>query len=84
MIVPIRNLVILVTTIVPVLLTGRVSTAVTPTPQVSQALAPTGKLRVGVYPGSPTSMIRDPASGETKGLTFDLGKEFARRLNVPF
>jgi polar amino acid transport system substrate-binding protein len=29
-------------------------------------------------------MIRDPASGERKGVSFDLGKEFARRLGVPF
>ena len=29
-------------------------------------------------------MIRDRASGETRGLAFDLGQEFARRLNVPF
>src|SRR6185295_8367159 len=55
-----------------------------PTPAVLQALAPSGTLRVGVYPGSPTSMVRDRASGETRGLTFDLGKEFARRLNIPF
>jgi len=61
-----------------------VNTAAQPAPAVRQALAPSGKLRVGVYPGSPTSMIRDQASGEAKGLTFDLGQEFARRLNVPF
>jgi polar amino acid transport system substrate-binding protein len=58
--------------------------AAQPAPADRQALAPTGRLRVGVYPGSPTSMIRDESSGEAKGLTFDLGKEFARRLNVPF
>jgi polar amino acid transport system substrate-binding protein len=50
---------------------------------VRQALAPTGKLRVGVYPGSPTSMIRDPG-GEARGLSYDLGKAFAERLGVPF
>jgi polar amino acid transport system substrate-binding protein len=64
------------------LLTGCVSIAVTP--DVRQALAPTGKLRVGVYTGSPTSMVRDPVSGEAKGISFDLGKEFASRLGVPF
>jgi polar amino acid transport system substrate-binding protein len=51
---------------------------------IRQAVAPSGKLRVGVYPGSPTSMIGDPKSGDAKGVTFDLGKEFARRLDVPF
>lgn len=51
---------------------------------VRQILAPTGKLRVGVYPGSPNSMIRDAATGETRGVTFELGKEFAERLGIPF
>lgn len=55
-----------------------------PDPAVRQVLAPSGKLRVGVYLGSPTSMIRDPKSDETKGVTLDLGRELARRLAVPF
>jgi polar amino acid transport system substrate-binding protein len=46
-------------------------------------LAPTGRLRVGVYHGSPTSMIADPKSGQIHGLTYDLGREFAKRLGVP-
>jgi polar amino acid transport system substrate-binding protein len=46
-------------------------------------LAPGGKLRVGVYPGSPTSMVRQP-SGETHGVAFDLGKELAKRLGAAF
>jgi ABC-type amino acid transport substrate-binding protein len=49
-----------------------------------QALAPSGKLRVGVYPGSPYSMIRDPVSGEMKGIAVELGKAFATRLGVPY
>src|SRR5579863_1465633 len=48
-----------------------------------QILAPTGKLRVGVYFGSPTSMVRD-STNEVHGLSYDLGQELARRLNVPF
>jgi polar amino acid transport system substrate-binding protein len=47
-----------------------------------QALAPTGRLRVGLNIGSPSHAIRDPATGETKGVGFDLGSEFARRLGV--
>jgi polar amino acid transport system substrate-binding protein len=47
-------------------------------------LAPTGKLRVGVYPGSPLSMVRDPKTGGTHGLSVDLGKVLAQRLGVPF
>ena len=47
-------------------------------------LAPTGKLRVGVYYGSPTSLVRDSKTGENHGLSFDLGHELAKRLDVPF
>ena len=47
-------------------------------------LAPTGKLRIGVYFGSPTSLVRDGKTGEFHGLSFDLGQELAKRLNVPF
>jgi polar amino acid transport system substrate-binding protein len=49
-----------------------------------EVLAPKGRLRVGVYPGSPTSMVRHANTDETHGLSFDLGKELARRLGVPF
>ena len=49
---------------------------------MKEALAPTGKLRVGVYLGSPTSMVR--TGTETHGLAHDLGQELARRLDVPF
>jgi polar amino acid transport system substrate-binding protein len=54
-----------------------------PTASVKEVLAPAGKLRVGVYLGSPTSMVVDAAQ-ETHGLTHDLGQELARRLKVPF
>jgi polar amino acid transport system substrate-binding protein len=47
------------------------------------ALAPAGKLRVGVYPGSPLSMVRDRVTGEFHGLTIDLGKHLASRLDIP-
>ena len=47
-------------------------------------LAPTGKLRVGMYVGSPTSMIISARTGETHGITFELGRELAKRLDVPF
>jgi polar amino acid transport system substrate-binding protein len=49
-----------------------------------ELLAPTGRLRIGVYLGSPLSMIHDRATGETRGLSVDLGKELANRLGVPF
>jgi len=55
-----------------------------PTLEIRQALAPSGKLRVGVYPGSPFSMVRDPVSGEMKGIAVELGKALAMRLGVPY
>ncbi|MGH8633707.1 MAG: transporter substrate-binding domain-containing protein [Burkholderiales bacterium] len=58
-----------------------ISTA--PTPEARQALAPTGKLRVALQLAS-HNVIRDSASGEMKGVAFDLGNELARRLGVPF
>ncbi len=49
-----------------------------------EILAPKVKLRVGVYLGSPTSLVHDPRTGESHGLSFALGKELAKRLSVPF
>jgi polar amino acid transport system substrate-binding protein len=49
-----------------------------------EILAPKGRLRVGVFSGSPLSMARDSRTGETHGLCVDLGNELARRLGVPF
>jgi polar amino acid transport system substrate-binding protein len=46
-------------------------------------LAPLDRLRVGVFAGSPLSMVVDRRSGETRGLCYDLGAEFAKRLGVP-
>jgi polar amino acid transport system substrate-binding protein len=47
-----------------------------------QILAPGGTLRVGVYPGSPTSMVTD-AGGQPHGLSYDLGGALAKQLGVP-
>src|SRR5260221_8723023 len=60
--------------------------ASTPAPdqETRQVLAPTGKLRVGVYLGSPTSMVRDAGTREPRGVTYELGRELAQRLGVPF
>ncbi len=74
----------LVTTALALLFTGCVSISTAQTSEARQALAPTGTLRVGLQLGSPHNVIRDSASGEMKGVGFDLGKEFARRLGVPF
>jgi polar amino acid transport system substrate-binding protein len=53
-------------------------------PEVRQALAPSGKLRIGVYVDSPISLIRDPATREAKGVAHDMGREVARRLGVEY
>jgi polar amino acid transport system substrate-binding protein len=52
--------------------------------EAREILAPKGKLRVGVYLGSPTSMVRDSKTNEVHGLSFDLGRELAKRLGVSF
>ena len=60
------------------------ATTTPPGPDPAAAvLAPTGKLRVAVYPGSPTSLVRDP-NGETRGVALDLGAAMATKLGVPF
>lgn len=66
------------------LLSGCAATPSGPSPEQRQALAPTGKLRAGLNLGSPNSLIRDAASGESKGVGHDLGRELARRLGVPY
>jgi polar amino acid transport system substrate-binding protein len=49
-----------------------------------EILAPSGRLRVGVFAGSPLSMAKDVSTGEIHGICVDLGKELARRLGVAF
>jgi polar amino acid transport system substrate-binding protein len=66
------------------LVSGCASAPTAPTQEERQALAPAGKLRVALILGAPANVIRDAASGEMKGVGFDLGSELARRLGVPF
>jgi polar amino acid transport system substrate-binding protein len=54
-----------------------------PSVQDREVLAPTGKLRVGVYLGSPSSWVKD-MSGEDRGVSVEIGKELARQLGVPY
>lgn len=74
----------LMTAIVALVLTACAGIHTAPTPDVRQVLAPTGKLRVGLILGVPAQVVRDSASGEMKGVAFDLGKELARRMGVLF
>lgn len=56
-------------------------------PQVSPAvrsdLAPTGTLRAGINHGNAILAQRDPATGDLRGITVDLSRELARRIDVP-
>jgi polar amino acid transport system substrate-binding protein len=58
--------------------------SVAPLADARAVLAPTGKLRVGVYLGNPLSAVRDPDSQQLKGAAMELGQHLARRLDVPF
>ena len=74
----------LITPVMGLVLAGCIGMNTAPTPEARQALAPTGSLRVGLQLGSPHNVIRDSATGEMKGVGFDLGRELARRMNVAF
>lgn len=50
---------------------------------IKKVLAPTGSLRVALYPGTPTSIL-DPKEPEQRGVGYELGKELALRLGVPY
>ena len=45
---------------------------------------PTGRLRVGFDLGNVAFASQDPATGELRGVTVDLGRALAARLGVPF
>jgi polar amino acid transport system substrate-binding protein len=47
------------------------------------ALAPTGTLRIAVYPGSPTSLVERAPPEAMRGVSVDLGRALAQRLGVP-
>lgn len=67
----------------PLLLAACAATPPAVDPAVRTALAPTGTLRVGVYPGSPSSLVKDPKTGQDAGVAHDLGLALAERLGVP-
>lgn len=51
---------------------------------LTQILAPSGRLRVGLYPGSPGSLIVGDKPDNNRGLGFELGRAFAQFISVPF
>src|SRR4051794_33879367 len=79
-----RTLSWLTAAIVASLIAGCAGVASPPSQEERQALAPTGKLRVALYTGAPASIVRGATLDESKGVGFDLGKELARRIGVPF
>lgn len=70
--------------VVGFLAAGCASNPSTPSQGERQDLAPTGKLRVALYTGAPASIVQGATLDESKGVGFDLGKELARRIGVPF
>jgi polar amino acid transport system substrate-binding protein len=46
-------------------------------------LAPSGTLRAAINFGNPILAVRDPATGEARGVSVDLARELGTRLNVP-
>ena len=65
-------------------MSGCANPPLAPTPEVRNVLAPTGTLRLGLSLGTPGQMIRDPATGDVRGIGYELGRAFAKRLGVPF
>ncbi len=53
------------------------------TPSAASALAPTGRLRACINLGNPILARRDPAGGDVAGVSVDLARALAARLNVP-
>ena len=81
---PLRSTRLAVAALLVLLMTGCAGVRSTPRPEVRQSLAPSGKLRVALLSGNAVHVLKDPASGELKGVGHDLGKELAARLQVPF
>ena len=46
-------------------------------------LAPSGKLRAAINFGNPILATRDAATGEPRGVSVDLAREFGKRLGTP-
>jgi len=55
----------------------------TAAPAALAELAPQGRLRAAINFGNPILATRDPAGGPPRGVSVDLSRELASRLNVP-
>lgn len=65
------------------LLLASCATAPSVAPAVRADLAPTGKLRAGINYANSIIASKDPVSGELRGVSVDLMRELARRIDVP-
>ena len=50
---------------------------------IATEIAPTGPLRAAINFGNTVLAQKDPATGEARGVSVDLARELAWRLNVP-
>jgi polar amino acid transport system substrate-binding protein len=68
-----------------VLMFGSGCTSMPTIPPATRAeLAPTGKLRVGLILSNQVLVMKDPTSGELRGVSITIGKALAQRLGAPF
>jgi len=51
--------------------------------EISRILAPSGKLRAGLYTGTPTSILNN-TDKDPRGVGYEIGKELARQLHVDY
>jgi polar amino acid transport system substrate-binding protein len=58
------------------------TTSMAPTSELRQALAPTGKLRVGLNLRRSFLVKQDAATGEVTGMAVDFSRVLAGRLNI--
>ncbi len=58
-------------------------TCVQPTMADVRDIAPGGTLRAVYLASNPAQAVQDPATGVIRGVSADLAREFARRMNLP-
>src|SRR5215207_3119158 len=52
-------------------------------PDVRKELAPTAKIRAAINVSNIVLAQKDPAGGEPRGITVDLARELAKRVDLP-
>ena len=64
-------------------LAGALAGCASMAPPPTAELAPQGRLRAAINFGNPILAVRDPVTGEPRGVSVDLARELGRRLGVP-